>query len=276
MSARIFLFSFFMYAGFNAGAQDISGTWTGNYNKTFLMSQPEKLVVEIQLYNDSMITGASHLYYRNNKYEHYKIKGVFHRKDSTVSFTEDSTIAVKLGFMATNCLGHYAMKLKLNDTAMLLSGRWKDKSRSLFKCPSSAVSLHKQLPIVPVDVRRLPEEAVQRIPDIQSLIEVGDAEKDSIKIEAYDNGVVDDDSVSVYFNDKKIVQKQLISLQPIRFYVSLQQENPISKIQLVAESLGKYPPCTALMIVTTKMKRYEIHLSSNFQSNAAVEFFLKE
>ena len=45
-------------------AQDISGVWTGNYLKHAFAATPEKLVVEIFLYNDSLITGASHLYYK--------------------------------------------------------------------------------------------------------------------------------------------------------------------------------------------------------------------
>jgi len=47
-------------------AQDISGVWTGNYIKHAFASTPEKLVVEIFIDNDSLITGASHLYYKKN------------------------------------------------------------------------------------------------------------------------------------------------------------------------------------------------------------------
>jgi hypothetical protein len=82
--------------------------------------------------------------------------------------------------------------------------------------------------------------------------------------------------VSIYFNDKLIIEKEMISLKPIVFYVFLDKQNPMSKIKLAAESLGTIPPCTALMIITTKLKRYEVNLSSNFSSNAMIEFFLKE
>ena len=40
--------------------------------------------------------------------------------------------------------------------------------------------------------------------------------------------------------------------------------------------MGSIPPCTALMIIYIQNKRYEVYLSSNFEKNAVVEFFLKE
>src|SRR4051794_16356419 len=82
-------------------SQDISGTWVRNYGASFGTTKPQKLVVEIYLHNDSVITGASHLYYHNNKYEHYRIRGIYHQKDSSFIFKEDSTLAVKLRLLST-------------------------------------------------------------------------------------------------------------------------------------------------------------------------------
>lgn len=123
----------------------------------------------------------------------------------------------------------------------------------------------------------LPEKIAKRETDIQSLLEIAPAEKDSIKVEVYDNGDIDGDTVSVYYGEALIIDKQLITAKPLTFYVSLNKKtNPISHLRLVAESLGSIPPCTALMIVTTKSKRYEVRLASSFKKNATVELFLKE
>lgn len=264
--------------------QDISGTWVGNYGRAFLTPAPQKLVIEIFTFNDSIITGASHLYYRSNKYEHYKIKGIFHKKDSTVTFKEDSTLAVKLGFLEDNCLGMYYMKLYINDTALRLVGKWKDVSRSLFHCPTSSVWLEKRIKKQDSFIKGtsllnpLPGGTVDlnRSSDIQSLVEIRKAEKDSIKIEIYDNGEIDNDSVSVYFNDSLIVSRRMISLKPILIYVNAGEFSNLNKIKLVAISLGSIPPCTALMIITTKTKRYEVNLSSSYYKNGIVELFVKD
>jgi hypothetical protein len=122
----------------------------------------------------------------------------------------------------------------------------------------------------------IPEKITQRTTDLQQLIEVATADKDSIKIEIYDNGEIDGDTISLYYDKQLLINKKLITDKALTFYVNLTKASPISHLRLVAESLGSIPPCTALMVVSTKHKRYEVRLSSNFKTNAAVELFLKE
>ena len=63
----------------------------------------------------------------------------------------------------------------------------------------------------------------------------------------------------------------------IIFYLSLSEKNQMQKIKLVAENMGTIPPNTALLVIETISKnRYEVNLSSNFEKNASIEFFLKE
>jgi hypothetical protein len=276
---RFFLFIFSLFF-FNASiAQDISGTWVGNYGGGVLSIKPQKLVIEIFLSNDSLITGASHLYYNNNMYEHYTIKGKYHKKDSTIVFTEDSTISIRLGYMASNCLGKYTMKLNVSDSYSKFQGKWKDKSTGFFKCPTTSVSLTQKREVKKDTIVKAVEkiETVnKRAMEIQSLIEIKKLEADSIKVEIYDNGEVDNDTISVYYNDLNIVNKKMISIKPITVYLSLTKDNPIGKIKLLAESVGSIPPCTALMIITTKTKRYEVNLKSDFYKTGVIELFLKE
>jgi hypothetical protein len=257
-------------------SQDISGVWTGNYERHAFSSNPEKLVVEIFVYQDSLITGASHLYYKNNTYEHYKIYGVMRKKEGIIYFSEDSTIAVKLGSLEENCLGNYTMRLTNTDTLLMLKGRWEDNSPSLFHCASSDVWLQKKILSSVKQITSVKKENVERRSDIQSLVEISEAEKDSIEIAIYDNGVIDNDSVSLYLNDSLLIHKQVISNKPITLRISLDGKKPLSKLMLAAESLGSIPPCTALMFITTKKKRHEVNLSSNFDSNGVVELFLKQ
>jgi hypothetical protein len=135
----------------------------------------------------------------------------------------------------------------------------------------------KKIPAVTTAPAVMPAKIAQRETDVQSLIEVAPADKDSIKVDVYDNGEIDGDSVSVYEEQVQRINKRMITAKPITFYISLDKNiNPIAHLRLVAESLGAIPPCTALMIVTTKSKRYEVRLSSNFNKNATVELFLKE
>jgi len=277
MASRSFFVTLFSIIQLFLSAQDISGVWVGNYKPAFFSATPDKLVVEISIYNDSLITGVSHLYYKHQQYEHYKINGVYNKKESLIYFSEDSTIAVKLGPKDENCLGNYTMKLTSTDNLLQMTGRWEDNSVSLFPCPPSGVWLEKKADknIKQTNVTAK-DKRLERRSDIQSLVEISSVEKDSILVELYDNGIVDNDSASIYLDDSLLIYKQFVSGKPVSFYVSLDKQTPISKLKLVAENLGSIPPCTALMIITTKKKRYEVNLSSNFNSNAIVEFFIKE
>jgi len=277
MASRSFFVTLFSIIQLFLSAQDISGVWVGNYKPSFFSAKPDKLVVEISIYNDSIITGASHLYYKNQQYEHYKIYGVYKKRESLIYFSEDSTIAVKLGPMDKNCLGNYTMKLTSTGDLLEMTGRWEDNSVSMFQCPPSGVWLEKK---VDNSIKQtnpvLKDKKLERRSDIQSLVEINSAEKDSILIELYDNGIVDNDSASIYLDDSLLLYKHFVSANPVSLYISLDKQRPIRKFKLIAENLGSIPPCTVLMLIITKRKRYEVNLSSNFNSNAVVEFFLKE
>ena len=169
------------------------------------------------------------------------------------------------------------MKLTSAGNLLEMTGRWQDNSIGMFPCPPSGVWLEKKVDLNITQTNLASKDKrLERTSDIQSLVEISSAEKDSILIELYDNGIVDNDSASIYLDDSLLLYKQFVSGKPVSFYVSLDKQTPISKLKLVAENLGSIPPCTALMIITTKKKRYEVNLSSNFNSNAVVEFFLKE
>ena len=140
-----------------------------------------------------------------------------------------------------------------------------------------AAPVAKNSPAIKTAPAVMPAKISERETDVQSILEIGTADKDSIKVDVYDNGEIDGDSVSVYEENVPRINKKMITAKPITFYVSLTKNvNPIVHLRLVAESLGSIPPCTALMIVATKTKRYEVRLSSNFNKNATVELFLKE
>ena len=273
MFKRITIFIIFITLFYNKiCSQEITGLWIGNFKGGgLMMAKPEKISIEINIYNDSLINGISHLYYSRNNYEHYKISGVYNKKDSIIYFKEDISIAIKLGLGASNCLGNYTMKLTRNATIQTLTGYWKDNNRAFLHCPTSGVFLSKKNIGPQINITK----KNTCITDIQNLIELSKNEIDSIQFELYDNGIVDGDTVSILMNEDVIISKQKITNYPIKVSVSLIKNNPINKIILIAESLGTIPPCTALLIITTKKKKYEVSLSSNFEKNGAVEFFLK-
>ena len=91
-----------------------------------------------------------------------------------------------------------------------------------------------------------------------------------IKIDLYDNGEIDGDTISVYHNNKLIVSKKRLTDKPITFNIRADENDPQHEFVMVAENLGSIPPNTALMIITAGGKRYELFVTSTEQKNAVV------
>lgn len=91
-----------------------------------------------------------------------------------------------------------------------------------------------------------------------------------IKIELYDNGEIDGDTVTVYHNKQRIINRQLLGLQPIVYTVKADARDRVHEFILVANNLGRIPPNTALMRITAGSKTYEVFASTNLSENASV------
>lgn len=274
--------------GYTAYGQELSGTWRGNYGKSLLSQSIEKLEVDIELYNDSLIKGSSHLYYSKDKYEHYEINGWFRMSDSTIYFSEDKEIAVKNSFLGTNVMGNYTMKLMANDTMMRLEGKWKENGNNL-QMMATKVWLEKPIPrkrdtakeVSTIHKKHADTVAyktapVERPVKIIKVIEIDSAEADSITIEITDNARIDNDMVSVFINDGLVLHKQTISRKPLVVHTTLTKTNPESVIRMKAESYGSMPPCTARMSIITPQTSYVADVESNYATNGAIIIRLRK
>jgi hypothetical protein len=91
-----------------------------------------------------------------------------------------------------------------------------------------------------------------------------------IKIELYDNGEIDGDTVTVYHNKQRVIDRQLLGLKPIVYTVKADARDRVHEFILVANNLGRIPPNTALMRITAGTKTYEVFASTNLAENASV------
>lgn len=97
-------------------------------------------------------------------------------------------------------------------------------------------------------------------------------DQEDIRIDLYDNGTIDNDTITVYHNNQLVKANQRLSdFTPITFHIKCNKNDNYHEIIVVAENLGDIPPNTALMVVTAGGKRrQEIFLASNEQKNAKV------
>jgi len=109
-----------------------------------------------------------------------------------------------------------------------------------------------------------------------SLVKQIVTEAGQIKLDLYDNGEIDGDTVSIYHNNTLVVSHTRLSQKPITINIDMNATEPHHEVVMVAENLGSIPPNTSVMIVTAGSKKYQVYISSTEQKNAKVVFDLKE
>lgn len=113
----------------------------------------------------------------------------------------------------------------------------------------------------------IPKILQERANKVNATLEV-DAKE--VLLEFYDNGEIDGDVISVYKDNKKIIDNKPLSLSPITLKLNFDDNNKVQEIIAVAETLGKIPPNTAFLVVTFGNKREEILLTSDNSKNATI------
>lgn len=125
------------------------------------------------------------------------------------------------------------------------------------------------------EIKNLPPKKSIPVPEVikersNPLIKTITTNLPDIKVELYDNGEIDGDTITVYDNNQVIAWKKGLSGKPITLSVKADANTPTHEFVMVADNLGSIPPNTALMIITTGGKRYQVYISSDKQKNAKV------
>jgi hypothetical protein len=117
------------------------------------------------------------------------------------------------------------------------------------------------------------KEFTQRKNVITHEIEV---ESDSIRIDVYDNGEIDGDIISVFYNQQLILNSQKLTHKSIHIDLVLDPSKNSNEISMFAENLGLIPPNTALMIIHDGINKFEIPVSSNLDKNSTISIKRKK
>lgn len=122
---------------------------------------------------------------------------------------------------------------------------------------------------VPAPRINLPATTRNRTNDLAETVRVS---ADEISIKIYDNGEIDDDTISVYLDNKLVLSQKRLTAAPLTVNLKMDPDNPDHVLVLVAENLGRIPPNTSLMIVQDGDKRHQVRITSTEQKNAMVRF----
>lgn len=138
----------------------------------------------------------------------------------------------------------------------------------------------------PVDVQQPAEQAKKDSPDSilfpkikfekrsNTVLQTVVVKNKTVKVDLYDNGEVDGDSISLFYNGKLLISSKRLSEKPITLNITV-EDDVVNELVMYAENLGTIPPNTALMVVTDGPKRYEVRITSDLQKSGVINFVHK-
>lgn len=302
------LILFTLALSLNIHAQNVVGYWYGTANVTNAGHTNNYLVELILKQNSTAIQGIINYYFKNS-FRSLQVKGNYNSLNRQLSlYNIPVTYFGSAQNMEVDCNMNLEAQLRVAKAGSNLTGRFVGVGSYKNTCPDISFDLqlnkdatnqdsiltalrqfkevHQywtpsatdtavaatiiQRPIVNYVVNN---QYKQRQNVVQQEIEVN---ADSVSVDFYDNGEIDGDSISVFFNDKLLASNQMLSTRSIHLNVQLDSTKQVNEISMFADNLGSIPPNTALMIVSDGAKRYEIRLSSNLEKNATLRIKRKK
>jgi hypothetical protein len=112
---------------------------------------------------------------------------------------------------------------------------------------------------------RIKESAFKEIPEIK--VDTG-----RIRLDFYDNAIVDGDSITVLVDNQVVFSHQRLTANPLTTYVQIDLNTTFHEVEMVAENLGSIPPNTAILIINAGKARHQLVLNSTETKSAKVRF----
>lgn len=279
----------FVVQAANAGAQDISGMWQGQFrtdqrlngrSETFFMSMVLNLrgrKIQGQFY-------TAPLDFPKNQSVIYEISGLADKKEKLPrQMMRDRILYSRIpDEVAEYFLSFEEIRYVKNDTVEMLYGNWRANGLVSLRSDGYAGSFWVSRPVIkqraPADSTTLP--LIKTMAELPMPVAAQMAARENatqgnitvnskrITIQLYDNGVDDGDTVSVFFNGKLLLSHQRISEKPVTLEVDLDEKLGKNELILFAENLGSIAPNTALIIVSAGNNRYELFSSADLLKNA--------
>ncbi|HNR16897.1 MAG TPA: hypothetical protein PKG90_09570 [Chitinophagaceae bacterium] len=274
---RQFIISVCLLAGLSASGQDINGIWKGK-----LIMAPSGCFpvynIELQLQvAGTRITGTAYHFSDSLNYVKENFEGVHNRDSNQIVIKEIGIVTFKIKEDCVPCIKTYILKYHRGGgnvvTEEQLRGTWATPTGKAMDgktiCEPGTIVLTRFEKATFKPELRLPPSLTKRKAELVKEIKV---DTGSIKIDFYDNGQIDGDTISVYVNNMPVVSNRMLKTQPISLTVKIDPLRPLQEVIMVGENLGSIPPNTALMIITAGTKRYQLYLTSDEQKNAMVRF----
>lgn len=290
-------------------AQEINGSWYGHAEVMMQGTNNNYLTEMVIKQKGNEVQGVMGYYFKNT-YQSFLVRGTYDAKtriieikDIPVMYYNSSTTKPTV-----SCIMDFQAQLLVSKVKTQLKGNFLRDERYRYTCPDLEIVFFKDLNETNTDSLLREAVAVKKIwsPVLEEVVvtptlvaekkESQQAEpvvaqfaerkpfllkeievvSDSVRITLYDNGDIDGDTVSVFYNKIPILKHQGLDAQGVNIYLYLDSTIAVHEVSLFAETMGSIPPNTALMIITDGVNRYELFSTSNLSLNGTVRIKRKK
>ena len=133
--------------------------------------------------------------------------------------------------------------------------------------PTDTISTMKMIERKEISPTMIEPRFLKREKSIFKEIEVTE---NFLRIDLYDNGTIDHDTVSLYLNHQLLFKDIPLTQIAFRRTIVLDSTIDVNEISMYAENLGTIPPNTAIMIIYDGQKRHELILTSDLDRTATI------
>lgn len=239
-------------------AQTVTGFWKGTLNMNKGCFPVNHIELQITIKGDS-IYGNSYHYLDVNNYVKKNFTGSYQPALKKIFLQEELVTTFKIPSHCKVCIKKYELAYTREVNQEFLEGDWSGVLMGTsIDCETG-----------PIKLSRIKESAFKEIPEI--IVDTGE-----IRLDFYDNGQIDDDTISVTINNRTVLSNQRLGEKPITTFVRIDLKNTFHEVKMIAENLGSIPPNTALLIITAGIKRYELFLTSSDKKTATVRFLYEK
>ncbi len=297
-----------VFIALQSQSQTVFGYWYGIANVKAKSSASNYLVELVLQPEKGHVKGVLNYYFKNT-FRSLQVKGNYNAKTRELSLYDiPVTYYGSLSSMEVDCIMNFFATLRVAKAGSNLVGAFMGLPENKYTCIDINFNLEfssdmsKQdsvltalrnfketnqvwtpsaadtLPAINILQRKVINYVVEKqfTERENVLIDEIEVDSDSLKVDFYDNGEIDGDSISVFFNKQLLAFSQKLSTRSIHFDLVLDPTKELNELSMLADNLGSIPPNTALMIVTDGEKKHEIRLSSNLEKNATIRIRRKK
>lgn len=301
-------FILLLFVSLHSRSQSVFGYWYGNANVKTTGSANNYLVELILQPEKGYVSGVLNYFFKDT-YRSLKVQGNYNAATRQLSLYDIPLVYhASLSAFEVDCMMTLQATLRVSQTGSFLNGAFRALPDYRYTCADVKFNLNLNADISKKDsvLRAISEykenfqvwkpsiadtlvqtevvtrkvinyviekEYAERKNEVVNEIEV---ESDTIQVALYDNGEIDGDIISLFYNKNLIFFNQKLTHKSIKLSLPVDPSSSGNELSMFAENLGLIPPNTALMIITDGKNKHELRLSSSLEKNATIKIKRKK